>query len=315
MAGKQDPLLFALGKARLTGSRKTQYNHRLEARRFVKLLRELGNGVAKWANITNKHVAAVVARWRADGLSPGTIKNNLAGVRTVCAAYGNDAIASSNSAFGIGRRAYISNVNRAVADVEYERVTGSLRASDNPEYSRVALMLGLQREFGMRLEESMKFNPFRDTDGNLAHIHVGTKGGRPRWIVIRTEGQRALLGTARASGFYRDLRHGLIPGHCREEQWRGFVYRTIRQASIDTGGTGLRMHGLRHAYAHKRYAELTGFLPPCRFSARDEFYAAAEKAAGPAWREHDERARCTIREELGHSPDRVDIDAQYLGKR
>lgn len=315
MAGKQDPLLYALGKARLTGSRKTQYNHRLEARRFVKLLRELGNGLAKWTNVTNKHVALVVACWREGGLSPGTIKNNLAGVRSVCAAYGNEGIAPLNSAFGIGRRAYISNVNRAVADVEYERVTRHLCVSGNPEPSRIALMLGFQREFGMRLEESMKFNPFRDVTANLAHIHVGTKGGRPRWIVIQTDRQRALLERARASGFYRDLRHGLIPGHCREEQWRGIVYRTVRQASIDTGGAGLRMHGLRHAYAHKRYEELTGFLPPCRFDARDAFHAAAEKAEGPAWRERDERARCAIREELGHSPDRIDIDAQYLGKR
>jgi len=315
MAGKQDPLLYALGRARLTGSRKTQYNHRLEARRFVKLLRELGNGVAKWSNITNKHVAAAVARWQAGGLSPGTIKNNLAGVRTVCAAYGNEGIAQANAVFGIGRRLYITNVNRAVADVEFECVTGHLRASGNPQSDRVALMLGFQREFGMRLEESMKFNPLRDVGGNLVHIHVGTKGGRPRWLVIRTAGQRELLEAARASGFYRDLRHGIIPERCREEQWRGFVYRAVRQASLDTGGSGLRMHGLRHAYAHERYEELTGFLPPCRFNARDEFYAAAENAAGPSWRKRDELARCTIREELGHSPDRVDIDAQYLGKR
>ena len=315
MAGKQDPLLFALGKARLTGSRKTQYNHRLEARRFVKLLRELGSGVAKWSNITNKHVAAAVARWQAGGLSPGTIKNNLAGVRTVCATYGNDGIAQANSAFGIGRRAYISNVNRAVADVEYERVAGCLRVDDDSRCNRVALMLGLQREFGMRFEESMKFNPFRDVTTNLAHIHVGTKGGRPRWIVIQTDRQRDLLEAARASGFYRDVRCGLIPEGCREEHWRGFVYRAVKQASIGTGGTGLRMHGLRHAYAHKRYETLTGFLPPCRFDSREAYHAAAREAAGQDWRERDELARCTIREELGHSPDRVDIDAQYLGKR
>ncbi|MDR3640250.1 MAG: integrase domain-containing protein [Humidesulfovibrio sp.] len=315
MAGKQDPLLYALGRARLTGSRKTQYNHRLEARRFVMTLREFGNGVAKWANITNKHVAAVVAQWRADGLSLGTIKNNLAGVRAVCMTYGNEAIASSNSAFGVGRRAYITNVNRAVADVEFERVTGHLCASGNPQSDRVALMLGFQREFGMRLEESMKFNPLRDVGGNLVHIHVGTKGGRPRWLVIRTAGQRELLDAAKTSGFYRDLRHGIIPERCREEQWRGFVYRTVRQASFETGGTGLRMHGLRHAYAHKRYEELTGFLPPCRYDSRESYHAAAMKAAGQDWRERDELARCTIREELGHSPDRVDIDAQYLGKR
>lgn len=314
MAGRQDGLMYALGRANLTGSRKTQYNHRHEARRFVTTLRKLGWGVEKWTNITNKHVAMVVSRWTQDGLSAGSLKNNLAGVRAVCAAYGNDHISALNADFGIAHRVYISNQNRAVPSTEYEQVVAGLKASADPRSARVALMLGYQRELGMRFEESSKFNPLRDVEGNLAHIHVGTKGGRPRWVKIRSARQLALLDEARQSGFYTNPRMSIIPSGGREEQWRGYVYRAVRKASLGQGGNGLRMHGLRHAYAHQRYQELTGFQPPCCFASHAEYVSAAEKAAGSAWHELDERARCVVREELGHSPDRVDIDAQYLGK-
>lgn len=314
MGGKQDPLLYALGRARLTGSHKTRYNHGCEARRFVETLRSCGCGVQKWANLTNKHIALAVGRWTESGLSVGTIKNNLAGVRAVCLAYENDSITQSNTEFGVGRRAYVTNQNRAVSAETFERTMEQLQVSGDPRKARIALMLGFQREFGMRYEESSKFNPLRDVDGRLAHIHVGTKGGRPRWLVIENDRQRAILDAARHSGIFMNPRASIIPAGYREEQWRGYVYRTVRQAALDSGGQGLRMHGLRHAYAHQRYRELTGFQPPCRFESRAAFTVAAERAAGSSWREHDERARCTIREELGHSPDRVDIDAQYLGR-
>lgn len=314
MGGKQDPLLYALGRARLTGSHKTQYNHQCEARRFVETLRASGCGIQKWTNLTNKHIALAVGRWTQDGLAVGSIKNNLAGVRAVCTAYGNDSITQSNADFGIGRRTYVSNQDRGVPDELYEGVLAQLQASGDPRKARIAVMLGFQREFGLRYEESTKFNVVRDVDGRLAHIHIGTKGGRPRWLVIENDRQRAVLDAAWQGGFFANPRVSIIPAGYREEQWRGYVYRTVRQAALDSGGLGLRMHGLRHAYAHQRYRELTGFQPPCRFESRTAFTVEAEKVAGQTWRTLDEQARCVVREELGHSPDRVDIDGQYLGR-
>ncbi len=38
------------------GSSKTRHNHVKEARRFVNTIRELGYGVQRWKNISNKHV-------------------------------------------------------------------------------------------------------------------------------------------------------------------------------------------------------------------------------------------------------------------
>lgn len=312
MAGKHDSLLFALGRAKLTGSAKTTYNHKKEAAGFVKVLRSLGFGVQEWANLTNKHVGAVVEKWKSDDLSAATIKSYMSGVRAVCLAYGNDRIHEDNNAFGITRRVYISNKDKSVSDEAYWEAVRTLGQGDGND-RRVGLMLRLQREFGLRLEESTKLNPFRDAEGDLLHVHVGTKGGRPRWVPIRTESQRSLLEEARASGFYPALGAGLIPKDVKEKTWRGIVYRTVREqgfAKVEAG----TMHGLRHAYSHERYRELTGFEPPVKCKDAGSYLAQAEAVSGEDWQAKDEKARCTIREEMGHGVGREDIDSQYIGR-
>ena len=315
MAGKHDGLLYALGNARLTGSYKTVYNHRKEASRFVETLRALGFGIEKWEKLTGRHVAPVVTAWQQAGLSVGTIKNYLAGVRAVCTAYGNKGISGENADFGLGRRNLTTNVNRAVPDQTFHLVVEHLRSAAPMACGRIALMLSYQREFGMRFEESCKFNPFRDViSERLIRIHVGTKGGRPRYLEVTNDRQRAVIHQAFESKFYNGPRGGIIPRGMREEHWRGKVYRDVRSVSLATTGDGLRMHGLRHTYAQERYRDVAGFWPPCRYPSREDFMQAATLAAGPTWRQSDELARCAVREELGHSPGRIDIDRHYLGR-
>lgn len=312
MAGRSDPLRYAIGRARLSGSKKTIYNHKKEAHRFVDTLRELGMGVQKWTNITNRHVGLVVEQWRQD-MSPATIKSYLSGVRAVCRAFGNDSIHVSNDEFGVARRVLITNEDKAVSNEVYERVVTTLRSSVDPLRVRIALLLEYERVFGMRFEEASKFNPYRDFDGETAHIHLGTKGGRPRWLGVWNDEQQELMERAQASGYYRSPKDGLIPADLTEEKWRNRVYNRIRPLGLTMEEDGT-MHGLRHAYAQERFEHLTGFAPPVCFDSKEEFEAQALERGGPDWREADELARCVIREEMGHSPTRDDIDSQYLGK-
>ena len=86
----KDKLINGVNRCNLSGSYKTQYNHRLEATRFVEQLRKNGYGVQRWQNVTNKHVASVVNSWKEQGLSNKTIKEYLSGVRAIASAYGNE---------------------------------------------------------------------------------------------------------------------------------------------------------------------------------------------------------------------------------
>jgi hypothetical protein len=65
-----------------------------------------------------------------------------------------------------------------------------------------------------------------------------------------------------------------------------------------------KLHGLRHAYAQRRYKELTGWKAPVAGGP-------ATKSLNEEQRALDRGARQTISRELGH--DRISISAVYLG--
>ena len=65
------------------------------------------------------------------------------------------------------------------------------------------------------------------------------------------------------------------------------------------------MHGLRHAYAQRRYQELTGWPSPHAGGPN-------KKELTPVQQQTDQRARLTISKELGHV--REQISAVYLDR-
>jgi hypothetical protein len=83
----------------------------------------------------------------------------------------------------------------------------------------------------------------------------------------------------------------------------------VQQLRVYEGNTlraGLsQMHGLRHAYAQHRYAELTGWQAPAAGGP-------TARSLTPEQRAMDRQARLTISRELGH--EREQITAAYLGR-
>ena len=64
-------------------------------------------------------------------------------------------------------------------------------------------------------------------------------------------------------------------------------------------------HGLRHAYAQRRYEEMTGWKAPVAGGPASKSLSSDQRAL-------DKGARETISRELGHS--REEISARYLGR-
>jgi integrase len=156
------------------------------------------------------------------------------------------------------------------------------------------MSLALQDAFGLRREEAIKFSPSYAEGDHLELKASWTKGGKARSIPIRSPLQRAVLDRAHQLAG----KGSLIPSDRNyRQQLRIYEGQTIR--------AGLsRMHGLRHAYAQRRYEELTGWAPPT--------------AGGPAvkllpveQRKVDREARLMISHELGH--ERVSIVRIYIG--
>lgn len=158
------------------------------------------------------------------------------------------------------------------------------------------LSIRLQAAFGLRREESIKFNPSYAVQGDDIKLKSSwTKGGRARTVPIRNDEQRRLLEEV------RDIAKGgsLIPAQLNYVQHLHRYQRQLRNAGMS------KLHGLRHAYAQRRYFELTGWKAPVAGGP-------ASKQLNPEQLALDHEARAIVSNELGHA--RVEIAAVYLGR-
>ncbi len=158
------------------------------------------------------------------------------------------------------------------------------------------LSIRLQAAFGLRREESIKFNPsYAMQDDHIKLKSSWTKGGRARTVPIRNDEQRQLLEEI------KELVKGgsLIPSQLNYVQQLHRYERQLRNVGLS------KLHGLRHAYAQQRYFEFTSWKAPVAGGP-------TSKQLSPEQRAPDHEARVTISHELGHA--RAEISAVYLGR-
>ncbi|MBG7458986.1 integrase domain-containing protein [Pseudomonas aeruginosa] len=270
------------------GSHTTQAD-RLRALTLVsRQLREAGFRQMRAGSLKGKHVDALVERWQGEGLSAGTLKNRMAHLRWWAEKVGKAGIIpADNAQLGIPERQHVTNLDKS-------RELGN--TLDQVHDAHVRMSLQLQQAFGLRREESIKFQPsYADRGDHIALKGSWTKGGRERSVPITTDEQRHIL----------DLAHqlagggSLIPAHKSYIQQRHVYDGQCKAAGLS------HMHGLRHRYAQQRYESLTGWKAPAAGgpSARE---------LTPEQRAMDAQARQLVSRELGH--ERAQITAVYLGR-
>lgn len=273
----------------------TKADTRIMLVRCIKDLHELGFKVGHIKGIKERHVHALVEHWKNQGKNPATIKNYMAKLRQMATQLGNpDMIKPDNSAYQIKERSYLPTVNKAITFVDLSLC--------NDPYIR--LSLEGQALFGLRREESLKFTLSEACKNNHLAIQPSwTKGGIGRMISIRTEEQRLWINRVNQLVLPGQ---SLIPPKKSYKEQLGH-YKTV------TAHMGLsNLHGLRHAYAQRRYQELTAYFD------EDKKGLLAPIAGGKPYKElsltekdWDRRARRIIVLELGHS--RLNITKTYIG--
>ena len=251
-------------------------------------LHDAGFRGMKARSLKPKHVDSLVKGWLQQDLAIGTIKNRMAVLRWWAEKVDKqNVVARSNEHYGIPDRQFVTNESRArtVDTRDIEKIVDP--------YIRMSLTL--QQAFGLRREEAIKFTPsFADRGDHITLKSSWTKGGRERDVPVRTEEQRAVLHRARLLAGTGSL----IPSE------RSYVQQ-LRLYERQTSNAGLsKLHGLRHAYAQRRYEDLTGWKSPAAAGP-------ASRTLSPGQKVMDRVARQTISEELGHS--RRQISSVYLG--
>lgn len=237
-------------KAKLTREGKLQ--HLKAFARFV----AQRYGLERIENLKTKHVAAYVENMQNQGLSAGTMANRLAALRELAAAIGKaNIVCRTNAEYGINR------IRQSPVSADRESIDGikaqlAARAQDG---DRIALMAhaaaALRDAFGLRAKESLLSTRVVMRDGELRLVVEGAKGGRPRELQIRTEGQAQALQLAhRTSQSLGSATGRLIPPELSLKA----AYDAQRALWRELGGNrrdASHMHAQRHDYLQKRHAE------------------------------------------------------------
>ena len=239
-------------------------------------------------SLGGRHVEALVADWKARGLSAGTMKNLMVHLRWWAGVVGKGSVVmKENARYGIeDRRAARGYRDGLVLDRD------KLAAVQD---ERVRFSLELQAAFGLRREEAIKFRvAYADRGDRIQLKDTWCKGGRARSVPVLEDAQRELLDRLHAFAG----RDSLIRPEEKYVQQMSRFERDTRRAGIP------KSHRLRHGYGQRRYRALTGF--PCT--------AAGGKGVSEmtrAERRVDQRARAVVSRELGHG--RIEITSVYLG--
>lgn len=231
--------LRALCRRNRDGSHGTQADRTTILTLVSRQLLEAGFRRMHATSLKRKHVEALLERWLAEGLSPGTIKNRMAALRWWAQKVGNPgAIPADNVALGIPDRRFVTNDNKA------------------------------QQAFGLRRKESLLFRPhYADRGDHIVLKGSWTKGGRPRTVLIRNSEQRTVLDSA----------HRLVGAGSFIPADKTFIQqRNTYDGQCNTAGLS-KMHGLRHLYAQVRYEELTGWKAPAAGGPVARMLTAAQR--------------------------------------
>jgi hypothetical protein len=210
-------------------------------------------------------------------------------LRYLCARINKiNIIPKKNNKLEIPNRIYIPTANRALHNPNFSKISNQC----------VRTSLELQRVFGLRREEALKIQPWTaDKGSTLVLSDSWCKGGRGRCIPIQTLEQRYWLDKAKNLVKYKNL--SLIPVKKSYIQQRYIYDKQVIRAGLKN------LHGLRHAYAQRRYKELTGWNSPINGGIRARQYTAKQKQI-------DYQARMALTNELGHGREQITVN--YLGR-
>lgn len=259
---------------------------------------KLGSRPVSPSHLRERHVHKLALHWEEQGILD--IQTRMSVMRT----FANEWIGKSGMVKDSARyvrdpktvtRSYVAKTDKTWSGqgADVLEILARVQAED----PRIAAILELQFRFGLRFKEAMLFQPHVCDRGTHIVLERGAKGGRIRTVSVTSPEQAELL--SRVKTFAPVRASTMIPPEFTLIAYRNRIYRLTRKFGL-TRKMGLSLHGLRHEYAARRYAGITGHPTPLRTDERID-------------PENDLAARIAIAQDLGHT--RTQIVSCYLGSR
>ena len=273
------------------GSRNTQATRKKRLMLVADQLVDEGYQLEHVNKLKYKHVQHLVKYWLNQGLSPGTIKNRMTDLRWVTQKLGkHDLIPANNYTLDIPRREYVTNKDKSIILIEEQL--------SKIQDSNIKLSLILQQALGLRRGESIKIRINQAVVNDQLHLQGSwCKNGRARVVKIQYAEQWEAIKLCKA--YVGNTNHSLIP---IEKTY----YQQLKKYENELINAGInKAHGLRHAYAQRRYQDLTGRSCAARGGLLKQEMTEDQLRL-------DKTARQVISIELGH--ERLELVAVYCGK-
>lgn len=283
-------------------SYKTRYRYYEATTQFIKFAGEHYH-LQKFANTSSKHIIAYTEYMKAQGLSPATIKCNLAGVRFFYRHSNGKNVLIDNSKLDLQQREF-GKINRAWLPAEIEKGIAVARAMGRLDIEQ-ALKFGAY--WGCRCSEICTL---RVSDILLCaeqkELKITGKGGKTRYVQMTTPAQEKTIKEAIEYAKEHNLsrtdrlivdstKGGVQRGRRSIQNWINNNYHKFIIADRQAYITGdkvrtekLTCHGLRASFAQSLYGEL--------------------KEAKPSIT--DKEAREKVSHSLGHN--RISVTTCYL---
>ena len=242
-------------------STNTAKDRRINVHACVAQLWELGFKIKKLDSLGTKHVKALMEYWESDGRSAAYLHNRLSTLRTLSGWLGKRHVVGDLSDYFPKERT--QRKTAAVFNLawsEYEVSIAGIIAVAKTIDERLAVMLSLQDQFGLRTKESIEFRPLNalDDKGENLLVYIGTKGSKPRMIPIETPEQRETYEWSRRVVMEGKVKRLRWPGLTVQQARTKFYHMLARRLGLTREQLGVTAHGLRHGYAQRKYLRDSG---------------------------------------------------------
>ncbi|WP_174169806.1 integrase domain-containing protein [Pseudoalteromonas sp. JC28] len=259
-------------------------------------------------DITHEHLqeysSHLSERCNQQNLSASTAQNYMSAVNRVMEiARGDRTVHVAPVVEGnLPKRSGIAKTNKSVSHDVHAKSLIALTP-------RTAALLELQRELGLRFEESAKLDAQKALHEALQHGYInikdGTKGGRLRTVPVQNDAQFKAL---RLATTFQNGRSMIAPGQSYK-QFKQDAYNELKSLDIT-------FHAERHHYAQTRYQTLSNIACPAASGIKHSFehYRYIANTLNISLKEAkdlDHHARMQVSQELGHG--RIDVTNSYLG--
>ena len=260
-----------------------------------------------------KHVQALARYWSVEvGIQTNTLQGKLCDLRRYAGWIGRAEMVPEGEALkdwlaegGVQVMTFSETV--ATRDKSWEAAGVDARAMVRKmgELDELAACnLELIIAFGLRMRESLSFDPMSAHHADAIRVIYGTKGGLSRFVPFSEDpGFRAYQEEvlARAKVFAKTHPKGRVApvGYTLERASYRFYY-LCRKLGITKKSLGVTLHGLRHQYAQALYEEQSGASAPIKDGATADIDQEAY-----------DRAREFTSKALGHH--RKEVVGAYIG--